>query len=311
MNHARLMYFWLRSNRIRRIIHSDLKKVQSLKSSSVVKNDNKVVLICISRNENQLLEQWVRHHSGLKVVCAIVLVDHLSTNPIHLETFERQELKDYHLYNFTNDNYFQAHVLNAVAADLIDDYDDAIFYPLDTDEFISEEMLKRIIASAEPCGYLDWRLAWPIDLFDSKEEEIELLENQAFRAMPNGYLGNKHFMRTSLLRNGYQWGQGAHELYSRLGYIRKGDKFGEMIHIPVRSYTQIRKKFGRGFAAHLDKALSGNDHEGDTIFVKHWRLRTDLLEKPSELLEDALKKYLPTESDLSQSSVLKWTDLFD
>ncbi len=305
------MYFWLRSNRIRRIIHSDLKKVQSLKSLRVIQNENKVVLICISRNENQLLEQWVRHHSGLNGVCAIVLIDHLSINPIELETFERHELKDYHLYNFTNNNYFQAHVLNAVAADLIDNYDDAIFYPLDTDEFISEETLKRISASAEPCGYLDWRLAWPINLFDSKEEEIELLENQVFRTMPNGYLGNKHFMRTSLLRRGYQWGQGAHELYTRLGFIRKGHKFGEMIHVPVRSYAQIRKKFGRGFAAHLDKALSGKDHEGDTIYVKHWKLRTDLLEKPTELLEDALKKYLPTESDLSQSSVLKWRELFD
>ena len=186
-----------------------------------------------------------------------------------------------------------------------------IFFPLDTDEFLSQHAVNSIRSRSGDHGYLDWRMAWPVNAFDTLANDVDSLQKHAFKFMSSGYLGNKHYMRSVLIEKGYSWSQGAHEIFSRLGFTQKSEKIGNMIHIPVRSPLQINKKFGRGFNAHLDKALNKRDKEGSVIYTKHWKIRSELLDFPHELVKDAIQRYLPSDAQIIDGNLGTWSELFD
>lgn len=301
---------WLKSKRINRILKKHLSKHQTILNASSEQLVNKIVIICITRDENDLINLWIQHHKKLQNVCAVVIVDHLSIIPIEFEAIEQDTNMDFHIYRFSNGNYFAAHIVNEVAKRLSPRYSNVIFLPLDTDEFLSQNTIDKICKSSLLYGYLDWQMYWPLDACTSDHSNDIFLSTKKFVSSDIDYLGNKHFMRSSILKKGYLFGQAAHEVYTRFGFLKRGPKVGNMIHIPVRDFQQVYSKFSRGLNAHFDKALSTQDAGGENVYAKHWKVRSELLPNRENFVRDAILRYLPVGADINNQNTKDWNDLF-
>ena len=201
--------------------------------------------------------------------------------------------------------------MNTVAKKMLSTYSNVIFFPLDTDEFLSQEIIDKIRKSSQGYGYLDWRMCWPNDVFISGESNEVSIFEKSFITTSFDYLGNKHFLRSTLLEDGYLWGQAAHDVFNRMGFIKKGLKLGNMTHMPVRSFEQIYSKFSRGSEAHSDRALNAKDGEGENIFTKHWKVLPELLSDHESVVKDAILRYLPPGTDISKGTIKSWVELIE
>jgi hypothetical protein len=297
---------WLRNARIRKILKSDL--VLTSKKMVIPKSDclNKLVLICMTRDEEALLHQWLSHHAKIKEVCAIVIIDHISLVPLNEIIFQEVPHKNSYLYRFQNVNYFQAHVLNYIVGELSAEYPESIFLPLDTDEFLPSSVAQSIVECKEGIGYLNWRMVWPAQLLEPNVIPKNQILIDKYCCLKNDFLGNKHFMRGEHLKKSYKWSQGAHQVFNRFGQPKEAKRIGHLIHIPVRSIDQLSSKFSSRKQSHVDKALN---HDNGTL-GSHWNIDQKLISSPEVLARHSIQKYLPPGVDLADQRTLGWDELF-
>jgi hypothetical protein len=297
---------WLRSNRLNKITQRDL--VIKSKSHNTQKNTaKKLVLICMTRDEESLLHRWLSHHSKIDEVCAIVIIDHMSSVPLNENLFQGLSDKNFYLYKFQNVNYFQAHVLNNVACELFSEYPESIFLPLDTDEFLPSSVAKSIVGNQDGIGYLNWRMVWPAQIFDLMigSEDNQILDR--YCVLKSDFHGNKHFMNGNRIKNSYRWHQGAHQVFNRFGIPQNSKKIGHLIHLPVRSAAQVISKFSSRERSHVDRALNLDNG----TLGSHWNINVELLSFPEKLVIDSIQKYLPPGVDFSDQMILSWEEIFN
>jgi len=284
-------FVWLGSRATNQLVAKHLGLVE-VRHSGQINHDGKfLVLICMSRDEKELLQLWIKHHSRLIEVGAIVLIDHCSMESIRLTDFFLSKSISYYQYRFDYNSHLQAHVLNQVSRQLAHRYPNAVFLPLDTDEFLPDVEARTIIASKIEIGYLKWRLVYPVELFSSEHVGQRFPSFENVMVMPRCFGGNKHFVLARKIRLGARWSQGAHVAYNCLGFPLKGNCLGSIIHIPVQSSKQIYAKLLRGTSVHDHPALDMRDSKGDRIIGNHWFVNGLSSQSNKNFLEESLLKY--------------------
>ncbi len=284
-------FSWLRSGIAQNIIRNYLCIVHEILSEPKVNSGRNIVLICMTRDENELFKFWMDHHSSLSTVRAICIVDHSSKIPIALSDFELDVSKSYHLYRFSHNSHLQAHVLNTISKEIAIRYPDSLVLPLDTDEFLPLLESSLIPKSENEIGYLEWRLAWPADLFSITQQAGSEIVLKRIKFLPRSWGGNKHFLSSKMIQSGYRWSQGAHVIYNKYGLRASSHPIGTIIHVPVRSLNQIFLKFSRGDLVHDIEILNSKDNSGNRIVGNHWKITNDVLVDKTKFLKDALSAY--------------------
>jgi hypothetical protein len=261
----------------------------------------------MTRDEGELLKFWIKHHSDLSTVRAIVIIDHSSKIPITLSSFVLDNDKSYHLYNFTHNSYLQAHVLNKVAEEIAMKYPQCVVLPLDTDEFLPIKESLSIPKSKLEVGHLDWTLTWPSNLFLRDVGSDGQIDLSQVNFMPRSWGGNKHFLSSKMIGSGYKWSQGAHVVYNKFGVKFSSERVGTIIHVPVQSMEQVFSKFERGDSVHDNQLLNVKDDSGNRIASHHWRIVDDFLTDRDVFLTNALGVYY--DSPITTEHTISWEDL--
>ena len=118
---------FLNSSEAQAIVKIDLELNSRIESELPNRTEKKLILFCMTRDENELLTYWLRHHSSISGVAAIVIVDHKSAIPVTLNRLEYNPAIEYLLYKYSNEAYLQAHVLNAITLEMSRAWKNSIF----------------------------------------------------------------------------------------------------------------------------------------------------------------------------------------
>ena len=298
---------WLSSKSLIKLVEENLKYVSEFPANTPIPLNSRIVLICMTRDEQDLLDFWLSHHASLSAIEAIVIIDHCSRIPVSLSGFNRTPSKDYHLYRFEKNSFLQAHVLNEVANQLVAKYPDSILLPIDTDEFLPIFESNFILNSDAKIGKLEWRLTWPVNLFEMDEQDIIFNPPLRVNCLMRLYGGDKHFLHSSKVRQGAKWSHGSHLVYNKFGLPKKSLNFGSLVHIPVRSPGQIASKFSRGESVHDIEELRMRNSRGERLIGGHWRLREETPIYSNEFILDCLSKYY--DGPILDSREILWKDL--
>ena len=299
---------WLNSLSAKFILNRHLKLVYDSGKLECV-SKSRLALICMVRDENELLKFWINHHSSLECVRRLIIIDHFSVEPIKIQKGISPQKVEVRVYRFQHNAYLQAHVTNRVAKLLAKETKDLIILPLDADEFLTNKVISDLFASRRKFGCLEWLLVWPTNIYKCLSDRID--ESWELNVAGERFGGHKHFMHSSKVHRGWKWGQGNHRIFNPLGLVQKLVVIGELIHIPVRSYEQIKLKFSQSDSSHKHKLLNRTDSKGERIIARHWNLNLTNHFSKSQIIDVALAKYTPPGGELPKSTPTTWKKLIN
>lgn len=297
---------WLNSLRAKFILNRQLKLVYDSGEIEYA-SESRLALICMVRDDTELLKFWINHHSSLQGIRRLIIVDHLSVDPIKIQKRNSHQKVEVSVYRFEHNAYLQAHVTNRLAKLLAKEIKDLIILPLDVDEFVTNRTISDLFASRRKIGCLEWLLVWPTEVYKSSPDRID--ETWKLNVAGECFGGHKHFMHSSKVQWGWKWGQGNHRVFNPFGLAQKIFVIGELIHIPVRNYEQIMRKFSLGDSTHNDKLLNMTDSRGKRIIGGHWNLNSTNHLLKSQFIDAALIQY--TRGRLPTSTPSTWVKLIN
>jgi len=239
----------------------------------------KLAVATLIRNEIDIVGSFLQHLDALFDYA--LLMDHGSidgTDRVIQEACARRpgwtkwqlEPVGYHQIAFTR--FAAQHLIQHTDADFL------VF--LDADEFIdvpdrsSLEVALARLTDADRVGYLHWRNAVP-----QRTDTRAISPDEAiWRAPSTAHLGKVVISRPFLLRHGGEakLAIGNHGLYYNSDNIVPIDPVGEILHLPIRSHTQLRNNVLSGVFANM--AQGGRDatqcwHWFDML----WRIADDTM----------------------------------
>jgi hypothetical protein len=229
------------------------------------KGPNAKVAILMTKNEADILTLWVSHH--IDFFDLMVILDDGSTDGSR-EFLEGNDFEGKLLLIKRDDShgYIQREITTWLARFVSINAPEAIIFPLDTDEFLSESIIDGSIRlkPEDNFWWYKWKIATPIDNSDHEytRQDLFLTESRDFAMC-------KIVVRSSLILKGYEIAQGNHNLelpgVKNSFHPHVAVEIPELIHVPVRSADQFKFKIAQGKRA-LKNTQSISKIEGF-----HWR----------------------------------------
>jgi len=242
----------------------------------------KITAVSVVRNEEDIIEAWVRHNRPL--VDRLVVTLHRCTDATSLILHKLQE-EGYDLEIRTSDiiGHRQAETISELIREVAQSGPDYIL-PLDGDEFIGGDLQKINVYWAWTV-LLRWRNYVPQgDVIDPlKQITHRLPENDdAHKVLVPGWYGLSERSRV---------GEGSHELY--IGSQPAPACFTDqawLAHFPVRSSRQVMKKAFTGWLGKLANDLEPGGKD-QPAFWSAWKRLYDVAKKGDMDVELATRHY--------------------
>lgn len=255
-------------------------------SGSQMVVEQKIAVVCMVRDEIDVIDTFVQHH--LALVDRVVIVDHLSRDGTFeaLERFSRREPR-LDLLTYDGVEYFQSAIVSELtrrAARLGATW----ILPLDADEFLAvtsrRELLDLLSNDPAPVKHFEWQNLVPLGLARGDEGTDDDWNQGVFLGSRTLSPHVKIAVSGSYVRRNPQLviGHGSHRVMQYPGAKpQRGVLAGKLLHIPVRSSSQAKKKFTNGseslkqtegrepsFGSHwlqLDESLKAGATRGDLV----------------------------------------------
>ena len=231
----------------------------------VQKGPNAKIAILMTKNEADILTLWVSHH--IDFFDLLVVMDDSSIDGSRQFLLENDFKNKILLFSRNDDyGYIQREITTWLARYISLNAPNAIIFPLDTDEFLSEALIKGEVQlkPKDDFWWYRWKIAIPVDNSDHEytQEDFFLAESRDF-SMP------KIVIRSKLILDGFEIAQGNHNLEipgaKNSSHSLVAVQIPELIHIPVRSEDQFQFKLTQG-AGTLNATPTLASNEGF-----HWR----------------------------------------
>jgi hypothetical protein len=208
--------------------------------------------ISIVRDEEDVIEAFVRHHAAYADVMHITLHRSRDGTRAILERLKREDLPLV-LEEDESEHYAQSEVLTRLLHRAIDDGAEFVL-PLDADEFLSSETVEGVLGALEKADrgrvmLLPWKTYVPLESDPPERLVQRRIRHRRVHENP-GYA--KPLIPSALARHpSAMIPMGAHELLLQgkpAPSITPGSLF--LGHFPVRSEAQLRRKILQGWEAH-------------------------------------------------------------
>lgn len=266
----------------------------------------KIITISWIRNESDILEAFVRHHSVF--AHRMVIVDHRSQDNSR-EILERLKGEELPLDIRYDDRlgHFQAQVLTEIVREVTERDDPDWILPLDADEFLvtlDTRGIEKTLGdeSQDMMLSIPWRTYVPLPSDLMKEPHV--LRRITHRKATENPTWRKVILPRMVLRNthGLTLAQGNHAAENSSGSMIPMQESTRLAlaHFPVRSVGQITRKVVAGW---LSSRLDTKSGRGAYF---QWKALYDELLAGKQFTQGDL-----TELGLTYATAKQWTDLHD
>ena len=233
------------------------------------------VAVGLVKNEGDMIATWLSHLCALFDM--VYLVDHQSvdgTREFLIETAKSQG--NIRVFSFDHPGYFQAEIVNQLAAMAAHEYRSSWIFPLDADEFVSVASRTDLTALIEDLAPnrvlgLPWKNCIPVCLM----EDVEFTFVSPCLIPPSRGAYKKLAMHSSAFATkNWRFQQGNHAITdstgSAVGVDAQSD-IADLLHLPIRSLDHFALKCVQGYLAY--EALPAARKQAGQGF--HW---TDMIE---------------------------------
>ncbi len=266
----------------------------------------KIITVSWVRNESDILEAFVRHHSAF--AHRMVIVDHRSQDNSReiLERLNREGLP----LDIRHDDrlgHFQAQVLTEIVREVAERDDPDWVFPLDGDEFLattSQRSIVDILGEEDPYGILriPWHTYVPFASDNAKEQHV--LKRITHRKTMEDPVWWKIVLPRVILQktSGLMIEPGNHAAKNDAGIVlpMKDSRHLVLAHFPVRSVEQLTRKVVAGW---LSSRLDAKSGQGAYF---QWKTLYDELLTGKQFTQGDL-----TRLGLAYATAKQWTDLHD
>lgn len=235
---------------------------QSLGTKSVSVSALRISIVCMVRDEIDVINEFVHHHHQL--VDRLVFADHLSRDGT-LEALKRHARRSpkIEVLKYDGVEYFQSRIVTSLArreARLGASW----ILPLDADEFLAvgsrRELMESLVAHTSPIRHFVWQNLVPLGMAEADaDEELPWTQGSFVRS---GHASShvKIVLQGAYIRKNPRFiiGQGSHRVMENpAAKPERGTSAGVLHHLPVRSCAQAQRKFANG--AESLRATEGRD----------------------------------------------------
>jgi hypothetical protein len=231
----------------------------------------RLVFISMVRDEDDILETWLRYHRDAAPGSGHLIIDHLSQSPARdiLREFSSVQ-SNVVLLRYDHPGYFQAAVMLRAARAAARLWPGSVLVPLDADEFVSGGTCTQLSHIRDAGAVLRWRHAVP-----ERPGAGVITPDSSLLISAHLSTWCKVAVRSDVPSLRRLWTQGNHSVSDALfRWHQEKLPTYEMLHVPFRGAEQLRRKVDVGNSAYgsmaKGKPLGRRAHERNA--GGHWEL---------------------------------------